>query len=625
MMNKRTSLDIPGNTKVTSLTLGAIGVVFGDIGTSPIYALKETFHKSGSELADIYGVVSLVFWALMLVVTIKYLTFVMRADNNGEGGILALFALMPESFRNPTNYRKKTLFILVLVGTALLFGDGVLTPAISVLSATEGLAQVNEAFSSAAVPLTVLILGVLFAVQSRGTHAIGKLFGPVMVAWFGFIGTLGIYQFSKRPEVIKALSPTYAIEYFSNHGLSSFVLLSSVILAVTGAEALYADMGHFGAKPIRIGWVTIVGPALVFCYLGQASLVAQNEINAQNPFFSLAPNKTWTLILVLMATAATVIASQALITGVFSLSRQAVQLGLFPRLTIRHTSHEHEGQIYVPLTNWILGALSILLVLAFQSSSSLAHAYVLAIAGTMFITTLAFHRVASDVWKWSKLKIYPLTLMFFIIDLAFLAGTIANIFQGGWVPILIGAFVLGVILVWRAGYKALNTFMRTHQQDWDSLISEISHGSITRSPGIGVFLASPSELVPAALTSQAKIMHSIPAEILVVTVITDPVPYAEKSVEIVDIYDRIKKVTIHSGYMESVDLPKTISQNVLGDHERAATYYLSERKFHGTDEGLVRASTEKLFGILHRNAATPSSYFGLPSDRIITLGTRIDL
>ncbi len=624
-MSNKTSLVNSSNAKVTSLTIGAIGVVFGDIGTSPIYALKETFHKSGSALTDIYGVVSLVFWALMLVVTIKYLTFVMRADNNGEGGILALFALMPDSIRNPTNPRKKTLYILVLIGTALLFGDGVLTPAISVLSATEGLAQVNSSFASAAVPLTVVILAILFAVQSRGTHAIGKLFGPVMVAWFVFIGTLGIYQFSKRPEVIKALSPTYAIEYFGNHGMTSFVLLSSVILAVTGAEALYADMGHFGSNAIRIGWVTIVGPALVFCYLGQASLVAQNAANAQNPFFSLAPNKFWTLILVLMATFATVIASQALITGVFSLSRQAVQLGLFPRLTIRHTSREHEGQIYVPLTNWILGGLSILLVLAFQSSSSLAHAYVLAIAGTMFITTLAFHRVASDVWNWSKFKIYPLTLLFLIVDIAFLAGTIANIFNGGWVPILIGSLVLVVMVVWRTGYTALNTFMKTHQQDWESLIAEISHGSITRSSGIGVFLASPAEMVPSALNSQAKIMHSIPAEILVVTVITDPVPYAEKEIEIVEIYDRIKRVTIHSGYMESVDLPKSIAENVLGDHERAATYYLSERKFHGTDEGLVSGTTEKIFGTLHRNAATPSSYFGLPSDRVITLGTRIDL
>ncbi|MEN9741420.1 MAG: hypothetical protein RIR66_376 [Actinomycetota bacterium] len=624
-MSNKAVHQTPSKGKLTSLTLGATGVVFGDIGTSPIYALKETFHKSGTELTEIFGAVSLIFWALMLVVTIKYLSFVMLADNKGEGGILALFALMPDKFRNPNNSKQKSLFLLVLIGTALLFGDGVLTPAISVLSATEGLTLVSSSFESTAVPLTVIILGILFAVQFRGTHAIGKLFGPVMLVWFLFIGALGIYQFSKAPEVIKALSPTYALEYFANHGFSSVVLLSSVILAVTGAEALYADMGHFGAKPIRIAWAAIVGPALVLCYLGQAALVSINTEAAENPFFSLAPNKTWMLVLVILATSATVIASQALITGVFSLSRQAVQLGLFPRLTVRHTSDEHEGQIYVPLANWILGALSIALVIAFQSSSSLAHAYVLAIAGTMAITTLAFHAVAKNNWKWSKLKLYALTTIFLIVDLAFLAGTIANLFKGGWVPILIGAFVIAVMLIWRSGYAALNKFMAANQQSWESLIAEISHGSITRSPGIGVFLASPAETVPAALTSQAKIMHSIPAEILVVTVVTDPVPYAETEIETVEIYERIKKVTIHTGYMESINLPRLITENVLGDHERVATYYLSERKFRGTDEGLVTGKIEKLFSILHRNAATPSSYFELPSDRIITLGTRIDL
>jgi KUP system potassium uptake protein len=624
-MSKVNEHHIPTNAGLTGLTLGATGVVFGDIGTSPIYALKETFHNSGTELIDIFGVVSLVFWALMLVVSVKYLSFVMRADNNGEGGILALFALMPTKFRNPENTKQKSLFLLVLIGTALLFGDGVLTPAISVLSATEGLALVNESFASAAVPLTVGILAILFAVQSRGTHSIGKIFGPVMVGWFSLIGVLGAYQYSQQPNVIKALSPIYAIEYFQAHGLHSVVLLSSVILAVTGAEALYADMGHFGAKPIRIAWSFIVGPALVLCYLGQAAIVSRNQEATSNPFFSLAPTPELTLFLVVMATAATVIASQALITGVFSLSRQAIQLGLFPRLTIRHTSAAHEGQIYVPVANWIVGLLSILLVVSFKSSSALAHAYVLAIAGTMFITTLAFHRVASDVWKWNRLKLWPLTGIFLTVDLAFLAGTSANIFRGGWVPVLLGLLVLTVMLLWRTGYRALNDYMASSKQTWESLQAEIAHGSITRTPGIGVFLASPAELVPAALTSQAKIMHTIPAEIIVVTIVTDPVPYAEVEIENIQVLDRINKLIVHVGYMESVDLPKLLGQKVLGDHERVATYYLSERKFQGTNAGSVKSLPEKLFGILHRNAATPSAYFGLPSDRIITLGTRIDL
>jgi KUP system potassium uptake protein len=624
-MSKVQDTQIPHKSGIAGLTLGATGVVFGDIGTSPIYALKETFHNSGTALDDIFGVVSLVFWALMLVVSVKYLSFVMRADNNGEGGILALFALMPPKFRNPENTKQKSFLILVLIGTALLFGDGVLTPAISVLSATEGLAVINESFASAAVPLTVVILAILFSVQSRGTHAIGKIFGPVMVGWFVFIGGLGIYQYAKHPEVIKALNPIYAVEYFQNHGFHSVVLLSSVILAVTGAEALYADMGHFGARPIRLSWSLLVGPSLVFCYLGQAAIVSQDSEATKNPFFSLAPTPEITILLVAMATAATVIASQALITGVFSLSRQAIQLGLFPRLSIRHTSEKHEGQIYVPVANWIVGALSIALVITFKSSSALAHAYVLAIAGTMFITTLAFHRVAADVWKWKPIKLWPLTSVFLIVDLAFLAGTAANIFKGGWVPVLIGTVVLTVMLLWRTGYRALNNHMAAQKQTWEALQAEITHGSITRAPGIGIFLASPAELVPAALTSQARIMHSIPAEIVVVTVVTDPVPYASVKIENEQILDRMNRVTVHVGYMESLDLPKMLTRDVLGDHERAATYYLSERKFQGTNAGSVKSLPEKLFGILHRNATPPSTYFGLPSDRVITLGTRIDL
>ena len=417
----------------------------------------------------------------------------------------------------------------------------------------------------------------------------------------------------------------YAIEYFQVHGFHSVVLLSSVILAVTGAEALYADMGHFGAKPIRIAWSVLVGPALVLCYLGQASIVGRNESAIANPFFSLAPNQSVTIFMVLMATAATVIASQALITGVFSLSRQAIQLGLFPRLSIQHTSAHHEGQIYVPFANWIVGILSIALVVAFKSSSALAHAYVLAIAGTMFITTLAFHQVASVVWKWRKLKLWPLTSIFLIVDLSFLVGTSSNILKGGWVPVLLGLLVLFVMLLWRTGYRELNRYMASRQQTWESLKAEISHGSIARTPGIGIFLSSPAEIVPAALSSQAKVMHSIPAEIVIVTVVTDPVPYSESEIETIQIMDRMTKITIHVGYMESLNLPKTLAEKILGDHERVANYFLSERKFSATDQGNVKSFPEKLFGILHKNAATPSAYFGLPADRVITLGTRIDL
>ncbi len=610
---------------MAALTLGATGVVFGDIGTSPIYALRESFHKGGTDLTDVYGIVSLIFWALMLIVSVKYLAFVMRADNRGEGGILALLALLPSNFRNPENSKQRIIFLVILIGTALLFGDGVLTPAISVLSATEGLAVLNPEFASFAVPLTVVILAVLFLVQPWGTHSIGRIFGPITLGWFLLIGGLGFFQFLKHPEVIVALSPTYAVGYFLDHGFTAFLILSSVILAVTGAEALYADMGHFGAKPIRIAWTFIVGPALVLCYLGQAALVIGDETKVANPFFELAPNQAMTILLIVMATLATVIASQALITGVFSLSRQAIQLGFFPRLTVKHTNAHHEGQIYVPMANLIVGILSITLVVTFQSSSDLAHAYVLAIAGTMFITTIAFHQVAKRVWQWRNAKLWPITLTFLIIDFSFLAGTAVNILDGGWVPIVIGGFALGVMLIWRSGYLELNKYMASRKQTWESLGAEITHGSITRVPGIGIFLASPAEVVPAALTSQAQVMHSIPAEVLVVTVITDPVPYSTEPIESVEVFERITKLTIHVGYMESLDLPKKLTDTVLGNHERVATYYLSERKFQGTNAGNLRGLPEKLFGLIHRNAVTPSSYFGLPTDRVITLGTRIDL
>lgn len=608
-----------------SLVLGATGVVFGDIGTSPIYALKESFGESGTSISDIYGTVSLVFWALMLIVSVKYLAFVMRADNHGEGGILALLALLPKKYFDPQTRKQKSLLFLVLVGTALLFGDGVLTPAISVLSATEGLDLVNENFAGYSVPITVVILVVLFSVQRFGTHSIGRVFGPVMVAWFLLISGLGVYRFVGHPGVIEALSPTHAITFVIDHGMHSFIVLSSVILAVTGAEALYADMGHFGRSPIRRAWGFLVGPALVLCYLGQAALVIENPDAITNPFFSLAPNSSMTLVLVLMATVATVIASQALITGVYSLTRQATQLGLFPRFQIRHTSEEHEGQIYVGAINWMVGATSIALVVIFKTSSALADAYVLAICGTMAITSVAFHRVAKDVWGWDRKRLFPLTALFLFVDLSFLAGTSTAILKGGWVPLFLGSFVLAVMILWRDGFRALGRYMREHSLTWDVIEDEIEHRSLSRAPGIGVFLASPAEEVPAALASQAQMLRAIPADVHVVTIEGVQTPYSDLPPKIERIMDRIERVTIYAGYMESVNIQKVLHDQVLGERERVATYYLSERRFLTLDANHMRAFPEKLFSFLHRNSATATQYFGLPGDRVITIGTRVDL
>ena len=616
----------PHKAGTTSLVIGAMGVVFGDIGTSPIYAFKETLHSSGAAAESIYGVTSLFFWTLIIIVSIKYLTFVMRADNKGEGGILALLSLMPGKYRQPKTGNQKALLFLVLVGTALLFGDGVLTPAISVLSATEGLAVLNSSLEGTAVPLTVVILAVLFMFQSRGTASIGKLFGPVTAVWFLLIGGLGIYRFIAEPSVIRALSPTYAIEFIANNGARTFVILASVILCVTGAEALYADMGHFGKNPIRIAWAILVGPALVLCYLGQAALVTANPEAASNPFFGLAPNDGMLLVLVLVATMATVIASQALITGVFSLSRQAVQLGLFPRLTIRHTSADTEGQIYVPIVNWLVGATSIALVVGFQSSSALASAYVLAIAGTMAITTVAFYVVARQVWDWPLYKAAPIAGVFLIVDFAFLIGTASHIFDGGWVPIVLGGIVLALMIVWRLGNMALNSKMRDSSRTWQEIYAGCESGEIALVPGVGIFLASPAEVVPSALISHVTIMHSLPEAVIVVTVKSDTQPISNKPVLVDHVTDRLCLVTIHSGYMESIVIPEVLQREVLSSGvEENATYYLSERHFLASEAGNLGNRTETLFEILHRNAVSPTQYYGLPYGRVITIGTRIDL
>lgn len=611
-------------TKILALSVGATGVVFGDIGTSPLYAFKESLHVSGDNLNDVYGIVSLIFWALMVVVSIKYLMFVMRANNRGEGGILSMLALLPQKIRGASHGKARVLFILILVGTALLFGDAVLTPAISVLSATEGLAVINPSLASYAVPCAVVILIGLFAIQSRGTHKIGLFFGPVMVFWFLTIASLGVYRLIERPETFEALSPTYAISYIGSHGLTSLVLASTVILAVTGAEALYADMGHFGRRPIGLSWAYLVGPSLVLCYLGQAALVLEQPEMAGSPFFSLAPEPL-TIPLVILATAATVVASQALITGVYSLTQQGIQLGLLPRVKIMHTNHEHEGQIYVPFVNFVVGILCIGVVVTFQNSSALAHAYVLAIAGTMFITTIAFACVAVMVWHWSPWRIWPLTISFLVVDLWFLLGTLANILRGGWVPVLFGAAVMAVMIAWGNGYRALNSLITRHAVKWTAVAEELKHGSITIVPGVGVYLASPAEDVPAALSTQIKVLHAMPAQIVVVTVVTNSVPYADRDPVIEVILPRVKKVTIHVGYMETADIPRTLRASVLGQLERSATYYVSERRFMGSDAGDVGRRVEKIFAFLYRNSQAPANFFSLPIDRVISMGTSADL
>lgn len=614
------------NGSLGALTLGALGVVFGDIGTSPIYALRESLNTAGRELYDIYGVVSLIFWSLMLVVTLKYLVFVLRADNNGEGGILSLFALLPSKVRNATKGTKYFFVVFLLLGTALLVADGMLTPAISVLSATEGLKTLNPDLASLTVPLTVFILVVLFGFQYKGSNALGKIFGPVILLWFATLGYLGAVKVAERPEVFEALLPTYAIDYVLHHGFHTFIILSSVILAVTGAEALYADLGHFGKRPIRLGWIFIVAPALVLNYLGQAVIAIQEPGEDKSLFFALAPNDGTRIYLVVLATLATIIASQALITGVASLSRQAVRLGLLPRLKIVHTSSTVIGQIYVPAVNLIIGLGSIFLVVNFKTSSALANAYSFAISATMLMTTIAFGYVAAEKFKWSKKTLFLIIPILILIDLSFFLATVTKIFKGAWVPLLIGAAIAYLMWVWRKGQAALETALQKQEMSWEEVEAEIQSGSVSIIPDTGIYLSASAMKVPQALIAQINNLHSCPKEILIVSIIQGDVPVVTGKPILKEVNDRVKQLYIWVGFKQDVNVQKMVIDNVMSaEEERECTYYLADRKFLESSQGSLKGITEKLFGILHRNSAPASSYFGLPENRVITLSTQMDL
>jgi KUP system potassium uptake protein len=609
-----------------ALTLGALGVVFGDIGTSPIYALRESLRTAGTEVYDIYGVVSLIFWSLMLVVTLKYLVFVLRADNNGEGGILSLFALLPGKVRNATGGTKYFFVVFLLLGTALLVADGMLTPAISVLSATEGLETLNSAFATWTVPLTVLILVTLFAFQYKGSNLLGRVFGPIILVWFLTLGLFGFIKVAERPEVIEALLPTYALDYVVHHGFHTFIILSSVILAVTGAEALYADLGHFGKRPIRIGWIFIVAPALVLNYLGQAVIAIQEPGEDKSLFFALAPNDALRIYLVVLATLATIIASQALITGVASLSRQAVRLGLLPRLKIVHTSSTVIGQIYVPAVNLIVGLGAVFLVVNFKTSSALANAYSFAISATMLMTTIAFGYVAAEKFKWSKKALILVIPVLIAIDLSFFLATVTKIFKGAWVPLLIGFAITYVMWVWRKGQAALENALRKQDMSWEEVEQIIKSGDVSVIPDTGIYLSSSALKVPQALIAQINNLHSCPKEILIVSVIQGDVPIVTAKPILKEVNERVKQLYVWVGFKQDVNIQKTIIEHVMTATEEAeCTYYLADRKFLESSSGSLKGMTEKLFGILHRNSATASGYFGLPESRVITLSTQMDL
>lgn len=636
---------VPGKAHAAatgSLALGAAGVVFGDIGTSPIYAFRESIAETTTGIDEAaLGTASLAIWAVTLVVSVKYLMFVMKASNEGEGGILALLALLARWMNKDGSSRfgstrLRTLVLLALLaGAALLFGDGALTPAISVLSAVEGVGQVSPALGEYSVIIAVVILVALFAVQFKGTAKIGNIFGPIMVLWFVVIGGLGVFRILGNPEVLWAILPTHAIEYLVDEKLHALTLLAVIILTVTGAEALYADMGHFGLHPIRLSWFALVKPAIILCYLGQAALVISNPDAAENSFYGLAPNEAFTIGLVILATMATVIASQALITGAFSLARQAIQLRLLPRMTIKHTSAHHEGQIYIPMVNWSLGIACVIITIAFGTSSNLASAYVFAVSGTMLVTTVGFTAVAKTLWRWPNHKLIPLVTVFFTIDIAFFASTATKVIDGGYVPVAIAAVIIAIMVIWRTGQHILHHTVRANEPTWRTVLGRLVDASTTETQILGVFLNSDPDRVPQALLTEVQLTRSFPKEILAVTVSTQPVPIIEEDQRITSEHlgQGVWRVIVNSGYMENISLPDVLSEGAaLHDYPwpnqgKDVIYFLSENNFRDTpdDGGDMGKVAESVYDFLQRNAASPTSFFDLPPKRVVTIGTHIDL
>ncbi|MFT3774309.1 MAG: potassium transporter Kup [Minicystis sp.] len=620
-----------GNTR--ALAFAALGVVFGDIGTSPLYALKECVSKEhgvAPTAENVLGLLSLIFWALMMVVTVKYLTFIMRADNQGEGGILALLALVPDKLRGK-GARVGFIAAIVVFGAALLYGDGIITPAISVLSAIEGLEVATDKLKPAVVPLTCAILVGLFAVQKRGTEGIGKVFGPVMVVWFTAIAALGVVYIGKNPAVLRALWPGYAVSFFAAHGGHGIVVLGSVVLAITGGEALYADMGHFGRVPIRMAWYGVVLPALVLNYFGQGALLLADPAAAENPFFALVPKGALTYALVAVAAAATVIASQALISGAYSLTHQAVQLGFLPRVTVKHTSSETEGQIYIPEVNWGLAAACIALVLAFRESSKLAAAYGIAVTGTMGITSVVYFVVLRQTWRWPLWKALPLLVLFLAWDLPFFASNLLKFMEGGWVPMLVGVVIFTLMIIWKRGRAFLAESFEARSKPIDAFLEGLDRTVKARVPGTAVFLTSSDREVPPVLVHHVRHNKVLHETVVLLTVRTEHVPRVDPATEFeLRALDRgFFRLVIHSGFMQTPDVPALLRAaaartGVPIDFDET-TYYLGRESFLATEAGKMGRITEGLFAFMARNAGGATAYFGLPPDRVVELGMQVDL
>jgi KUP system potassium uptake protein len=621
-----------GQKGLAGLIVGAIGVVFGDIGTSPLYTLKQAFlphYGLTPDHATVLGVLSLVFWALMIVVTLKYVTIIMRADNEGEGGIMALMALAQRTL--PKGSRSAYVVgILAIFGASLFFGDGVITPAVSVLSAIEGLEIAAPHLDHWIVPITVAILLLLFLSQRHGTEKVGKVFGPVMIVWFFTIAVIGVSNIVKDTQVLKALNPWWGVRFFMEHGWHGVFILGAVVLAVTGGEALYADMGHFGARPIRYAWDCFVLPALMLNYLGQGALVLDHPAALKNPFYESVPS--WALFpMIGLAAAATVIASQAVITGAYSVARQAMQLGYIPRMEIKHTSHATIGQIYVPWINWVLMVAVITLVLTFRTADALASAYGVSVSGTMLIDTLLLALVARATWLRARRWVLPLCLLFAVVELAFLVANGVKFLEGAWFPLALGVAVFTLLRTWRRGRDLLHAEIRKEGIQLDSFLPGLMLAPPARVPGTAIFLTGQPGMVPHALLHNLKHNKVLHERNIFLTVETLNVPYApkDKRLKIAPIGDDFYRVQIRFGFMEVPDVPlalmRSCDQGGIHVDPMDTTYFTSRETVFARAHSGMPIWRDKLFAVMHRNAAPATNFFRIPGNRLVELGAQVEI
>ena len=613
-----------------ALTLGAIGIVYGDIGTSPLYAFKEAFTHGHLPVTaeNIFGILSLMFWTLTIIVSLKYVTLILRADNNGEGGLIAMLALASTAVKDKPVLRR-VLLAIGIFGTAIFFGDGVITPAVSVLSAVEGVKVAAPGLERFVVPITLVVLTILFMVQKHGTGGIGKFFGPIMVAWFLVLAVLGFIHVVKNPAVLAAMSPHYAISFIVNHPMLAFVALSAIILCATGVEALYADMGHFGKKPIRMAWFALAMPALVLNYFGQGAMLLQHPENINNPFFEMAPH--WALYpLVVMATFAAVIASQALIAAAFSVTKQIIQLGYLPRLRILHTSVVETGQIYIPFVNWALYACIVLAVVFFGSASKLAAAYGITVTIDMLITTVLTFFVIRYAWKMSLALCLFATGFFFVIDLLFFSANVVKVIDGGWFPILIGGVMFTLMMTWKEGRALLSERLRTDSIELEPFLDAVFSSPPTRVPGTAVFLIADAGTTPNALLHNLKHNKVLHAQNLFVTVRSHEVPWIgfEKRVELKPLGKDCWQVMLHFGFKNEPDVPealKLLKQRGVQLDDMETSYFLSRDIVIPTIGSGMAPWREKLFASMHRNAAGVADFLSLPTNRVIEMGSKVEI